>query len=88
LLALHRDYDFGDEMIMEQFGRVEGGRLFVNKASYPIVVLPPMRTLSASTVKLLTDFLDSGGRLAAVRRSHRGRRGRDTLLEPCGSVRT
>ncbi len=67
LLGLHRDFDFGDEMIMEKHARIEGSKLFVNLAGYPLVVLPPMKTVASSTVSLLEKFLAQQGRIVAIK---------------------
>jgi hypothetical protein len=66
VLATHYDFDFGDEQILADVGRVDGQTLWVNQSSYKVAVIPPRtRTLLASTVKLLTAFVDSGGPLIA-----------------------
>ncbi|HUW57148.1 MAG TPA: glycosyl hydrolase [Planctomycetota bacterium] len=67
LLGRHRDFDLGDEMILEDYGSVKAGRLRVKDVDYPVVVVPPMLTMSSATVNLLEDFLDAGGRMVAVR---------------------
>ena len=67
LLAQHRDFDLGDEMILADYAKATDGKLHVKKVSYPAVVLPPMLTMSASTADLLEKFLTSGGRAIAVK---------------------
>ena len=67
LLALHRDFDLGDESIIENYGRVLGDKFVVNEAKYKLVILPPMKTIRASTVKLLKEFLQSGGKAIVIR---------------------
>jgi len=66
LLGVHYDFDLGDETIMEEKGRVEGNKIFINLAGYSVVVIPPVKTLFASTIKLLKQFMDEGGRVIAV----------------------
>ncbi|RLI37722.1 hypothetical protein DRO55_00665 [Candidatus Bathyarchaeota archaeon] len=66
LLALHWGFDLGDEMIIARHGRVEGGRFMVNKASYSLVIVPPSLTWSGETYKLLSEFLDGGGRVIFI----------------------
>jgi len=67
LLATHYDFDFGDEQIMATDGRVEDGTLWVGRAPYKAVVIPPnTRTLFSSTVDLLGQFLQAGGAVIAV----------------------
>ena len=61
LLQMHRDYHFGDEMIMERHARVEDGRLWIGVMPYQVVIVPPSITLSASTARLLREFAEQGG---------------------------
>jgi len=63
LLGTHYDFDLGDELIMEEKGRVEGNKIFVNLVGYSFVVIPPVKTLLTSTVKLLSQFMDEGAGL-------------------------
>lgn len=66
ILGAHHDFDLGDETIMAETGRLEGASLVVGRASYRVVLLPPIDSLFASTLELLLAFLDSGGRAVAV----------------------
>lgn len=66
MLGEHYDFDLGDETIISETGRVEGGSFVVNLAKYKAVVIPPMQTLLASTVELLRTFLEDGGQVIAV----------------------
>jgi hypothetical protein len=67
LLATHYDFDFGDEQIMATDARIEGKCVYVGRAPYQVVVIPPdTRTLFASTVELLERFIAAGGRVIAV----------------------
>lgn len=67
LLATHYDFDFGDEQIMATDARVQGTSIYVGRAPYQVVVIPPdTRTLLGSTVVLLEEFLAAGGRVIAV----------------------
>lgn len=66
LLALHRQYDYGDDTLMERFGRVEGARLHVGLMSYRIVVLPSLVSLRQSTARLIGQFQDAGGHVVSV----------------------
>lgn len=61
LLAQKFDFDFGDEEIISRYGKVENGRFAVNFASYKAVLIPYMRTIRSSTLKLLKDFASHGG---------------------------
>ncbi len=67
LLALHRDFDLGDESIIEEYGKVVNGKFIVNQADYKVLILPPMKTIRRKTVELIKEFLDSGGRVIAIK---------------------
>ena len=67
LLALHYDFDLGDETIIAERGSVKGRRFIVGEASYKLVVVPACETLFASTVNLLRRFLEAGGKVIALR---------------------
>lgn len=63
LLVSHRDCDLGDEILLEQFGRVEGQTLYIQEAGYSLVLVPPMENIFSSTLDLLAKFADQGGKL-------------------------
>lgn len=67
VLARHYDFDLGDEQIMAQDARIEGDTLYVGRAPYKVVVIPPeTETLLTETVTLLEQFLDAGGKVIVV----------------------
>ena len=66
LLQMHRDFDYGDESIIERHGSAEGGRFRIGTCEYAIVVVPPTVTLRSKTVDLLAEFARAGGRLVLV----------------------
>ncbi|WP_028548326.1 glycosyl hydrolase [Paenibacillus sp. UNC451MF] len=66
LLKAHYDFDLGDETIMAETGEVRGNQLAVYLAKYRIVVIPPILTMLESTLKLLLDFLNNGGKIVAA----------------------
>lgn len=66
ILGLHYDYDLGDELILKDYGKVEGTKFFVNRAQYKVIILPPMRNIESSTVELLEDFLKQGGKVFVI----------------------
>jgi hypothetical protein len=68
LLALHYDFDLGDEIVMSRHGDVKGRQLVVGQAAYKLVVIPECDTLFRSTVELLRRFLDAGGKVLVMRR--------------------
>jgi hypothetical protein len=57
----HRNVDLGDEQILSEIGHVEGARLHVGRMAYPIVVLPPLLTIRATTLSLLVRLAEEGG---------------------------
>jgi len=69
VLALFQDqidFDLGDENVMEELARVVQRQLMVGQGAYELVVIPPsMQTINASTLALLTEYLENGGRLLA-----------------------
>ncbi|MGQ9519376.1 MAG: glycosyl hydrolase [Candidatus Fervidibacter sp.] len=66
LIGAHYDFDFGDEFILKRHGKVEDGKLRVGLCSYRVVIVPPSISWFDSTLKLLEEFVRSGGRLVAV----------------------
>lgn len=66
LLALHRDFHFGDETVLADLGRVEGTALRVGEQRYRVVVVPPLTTLRQATVDLLAQFAAVGGQVVAI----------------------
>lgn len=63
LLDHHLDFDFGDEILLEEDGKVEDGRIFAGNAGYSIVIVPGLTNLLENTVKLLDEFVKQGGTL-------------------------
>ncbi len=62
------DFDLGDELIMEELGNVEDGKLSVGAQSYEAVVLPPaMENWTTSTLQLMTAYVETGGHIYALR---------------------
>lgn len=66
LLEGHRDFDLGDEFVMERHSSVEGDRLRVGEQEYELVVVPPSLTWSSFTLRLLREFVEGGGKLLFV----------------------
>jgi len=67
LLNAHLDFDYGDEEMIGRLSRIETGEggpiLHVGQASYRAVVVGRMTTMRASTVRLLSEFVEDGGRV-------------------------
>ncbi len=62
----HLDLDLGDELLMEQYGSVRDGKLWVGQMGYSVVVIPPDMDTDAmldSTKELLEAFLKQGGKV-------------------------
>ncbi|OCT12820.1 hypothetical protein A8709_21000 [Paenibacillus pectinilyticus] len=60
------DYDFGDEFIIENHGRMQGNELVVGARAYKIVILPSaMVQIRQSTLDLLLQYLQMGGKVLA-----------------------
>ncbi len=67
LLGEHRDFDFGDEIILSRQGRVEDKQLRVGShGRYETVIVPPSFTWAAETVALLESFAKAGGKVIFV----------------------
>ncbi len=66
LMQLHRDFDYGDEEILERHGRAEKGKLRVGQMAYKVVVVPPSLTWREPTVRLLEEFVAGGGKVIFV----------------------
>lgn len=60
------DYDYGDEIILSEYGSTHEGKLRVNYSEYELVIVPKVRSLFDSTLKLLREFVDGGGRVIWV----------------------
>ena len=61
LLAAKLAFDYGDEELLAHSGSVEGRLLRAGKAVYSLLILPEMRTIRSSTLRLAEEFADAGG---------------------------
>jgi len=61
LLSNQIDFDYLDESILREHGRAEGKTLFCGAGEYRVVVVPPLVTISPSTVEMLERFVKRGG---------------------------
>ncbi|MEI6845753.1 MAG: hypothetical protein WCK36_01745, partial [Candidatus Firestonebacteria bacterium] len=67
LTGQHIDFDLGDEVILARHGKVKAGEIKVaKKGRYNTIVVPPALTWFKSTVKLLEEFLASGGQVVFI----------------------
>ena len=63
LIANHLDYDYGDEEIIGRIGKASNGCLQIGCAEYSSVLIPEIATIRESTLTLLNDFAEQGGRV-------------------------
>ncbi len=71
LLGAHLDFDYGDEEMLGRLSHIErdangSPRFWVGQASYKTVIVGRMTTLRASTMRLLAEFLESGGEVLFI----------------------
>ncbi len=57
------DFDYGEERILRQMGKVENGLLHVGECAYDKVLLSGVETMEESTWQLLTELISQGGRV-------------------------
>lgn len=62
----HIAHHYGDEGLIEKYGRVEGALLKIGYASYSVVAIPDMVTIEASTLRLLFEFQRQGGLIVGL----------------------
>lgn len=67
LLELHLDFDLGDEKLIAKYGRVEKQKFCVGKCKYQAVLIPPSITWQRSTLELLQQFSQNGGKIVKVK---------------------
>jgi hypothetical protein len=63
LISENLDFDYGDEEIMSRLGSAGNGILNIGKAVYRSVLLPELKTIRSSTLKLLKQFVQCGGQV-------------------------
>ncbi len=56
LLAANLDFDFGDEEILSRIASADGKIMRVGEAVYRQILIPELKTIRSSTLKLLTEF--------------------------------
>lgn len=60
------DFDYGDEDHIARHGSVKDGRFVIGKSSYSTVILPAMKTVRSTTLRLLAQFRKAGGQVIFV----------------------
>ncbi|MHC4873906.1 MAG: glycosyl hydrolase [Planctomycetota bacterium] len=64
LLSSHLDFDYGDEEMLSRLGKVtKDPGLKLGKAVYDVVIVPELLTMRSSTVKILKNFMQRGGKV-------------------------
>ena len=63
LLAIHLDFDLGEEGLMSRHAAVTGKTFKIGKAAYKAVLIPAMLTIRATTLNLLEKFAANGGKV-------------------------
>ena len=63
LADFHVDHHYGDEGLIEKYGKVQGRKFFVGECGYRAVVIPDMLVIEASTVRFLLEFAEAGGKI-------------------------
>lgn len=67
LLAAQIGFEYGDEHVMEQKAYVdEEGRIHIGQMSYRMIVLPRVITVRESTLRLLEQFAERGGKIVVT----------------------
>lgn len=66
----HYGFDLGDEGLISRLGGIskDRGKTVLNcgRAAYELVVVPPVKTLRASTVELIGEFIARGGKVITM----------------------
>jgi len=59
----HYDWDFGDESLLAKHAKATPKGLKVGQMTYQLVIVPPSYVLRSNTVKLLSQFVQGGGKV-------------------------
>jgi hypothetical protein len=62
-------FDFFDDEVLKQIGRVENGSLVLGSNKYRVVILPNVEQIPTETLMNLVEFARTGGTLIAMRRT-------------------
>lgn len=63
LMSAQVDFDYGDEALLADLGRVTDDTLKLGCAEYKTVLIAGMNTIRSSTLSLLDEFVSKGGRV-------------------------
>jgi len=67
--ALHKnnyDFDLVDEEILSKIGKIKKKKLVVGEMNYPIVLIPDMISIRETTLNILIDFANKGGKIISA----------------------
>lgn len=59
-------FDYGDEILLSRYARIEGGRLLVGEKKYDSVLISGLVTIRSSTLELLRKFAAAGGKVTVA----------------------
>ncbi len=81
-------HHYGDEIIMSRYGRTVGAELEIGKCRYKAVVLPALSNIKDSTLDLLCEFAQNGGRIYALEKMPRlcEGEGNERLQKLCSEI--
>src|SRR6266498_5646047 len=68
ILEAGYNFDFFDDNVLKQVGRVDKGALALGPNKYRVVILPGVERISLDTLKTLEEFARNGGIVIATRR--------------------
>ncbi|MCW3785946.1 glycosyl hydrolase [Plebeiibacterium sediminum] len=68
LQSAHFDYDLGDEQIMADTAIIKGHEINIGSMNYAHVILPDMITIRKSTLELLLNLANKGGKIVNIGR--------------------
>jgi hypothetical protein len=80
----HRDFDLGDEQILDDIAKVVNKKFTVGKMAYKVIILSDMLVIRNTTLELLKEFHDAGGKVLVCGRYPEyvdGRKSPDTIKE-------
>ncbi|MDT8402438.1 MAG: glycosyl hydrolase [Bacteroidales bacterium] len=68
LEQLHLEYDLGSENVIKTLGSVNGSKLTVGRRDYSLIVIPAqMENMDSTTVELLEEYLENGGKVLSFK---------------------
>lgn len=68
MVALQIPFEIGDETLLSEHGRAEGGVLSLGQSAYRLLILPETSNIARSTLELICAFMKTGGRAVCMTR--------------------